>query len=237
MISNYKKIKEYNKEANANDQIYSKLFSHPLSLFLVALLEKTNISPNVLTSISFFLTLVGTYTLLTIDGYSGLLITLAILHFALVFDSADGQLARWTKRGSLFGAYYDVFTDHISYRLLFISLTIRLSWENENAMLIGLLALAIHTLAGFQNLAINNIYLKNNLNNQKTEAAEQLFGKSKLKQLLGQMQNFLFAGYYLFLAITFVFNIPIYFLYTMGTISGLLILKRSVVFYFAVKGK
>ena len=159
MIRNYKKIKEFNKESNSKDQFYSKLFSHPLSILLVSVIENTKLSPNLLTTISFILTIVGTYTLIVIDGYLGLIITWAILHFALVFDSADGQFARWTKRGSLFGAFYDVFTDHISYRLLIISLSIRLSAQYEHAMLLGIIVLAIHTLAGFQNLAINNIIL------------------------------------------------------------------------------
>ncbi len=235
MLKNYSKIKDINKKSNANDQFYSKWFSHPFSILLVSIVENTKITPNMLTIVSFLFTIVGTYTLLTIDGHNGLIITWLVLHFALIFDSADGQLARYKKKSSALGAYLDVFTDHISYRLLIISLTVRLSYTNENAMLIGLIVLALFTLSGFQNITIQNIYLKNQKQDTKKETAEKLFGKSKLKIFVGKLQNGLTSGYYLYLAITFIFNIPIYFLYIIGVISIILMIKKFVVFYFSVK--
>ena len=237
MLRNYKTIKEINKKANANDQFYSKWFSHPLSILLVSFVENTKITPNILTIVSFLLTIAGTYTMLTIDGHIGLIITWLILHFALVFDSADGQLARYKKISSVFGAYLDVFTDHISYRLLIISLTIRLSYNNEQAMLLGLIVLALFTLSGFQNVAVQNIYLKNSKETDKKEASDKLFGKSKLKNFIGKLQDGLTSGYYMYVAITFIFNVPVYFLYILGAISTVLIIKRFFVFYFSTKNR
>lgn len=237
MLSNYKKIKEVNKKANEKDHIYSKIFSHPLSFLLVAIVEKTFITPNILTLISTVLALIGSAVILLVDTHLGLIFAWLILHFALIFDSADGQLARYKKNGSRFGAYLDVFTDYFYYITLVIVITIRFSYENENAFLIGIIVMGVYSLALLQNhLIIKALNAEKQLSQKKEQASGKLFGKSKLKNIVIQIQEGLTGGgSYMYIGIAFILNKPEYYLYIIGLLSTLLILKRSVIFYFTVK--
>lgn len=229
MLSNYTKIKERNKEANAKDQLYSKLFSHPLSIGLVAIVENTKITPNILTSISFLFSLSAAFILLTIPEYKGLVLSWLCLHFALVFDSADGQLARWKGNGSPFGAYFDIFTDFLEQRLIIVILAIRLSWENEHAFLAALICLAVLTLKTAQpHMSTKALKQKNE---SETTTNKQ---NSTLKTLIGKIQIAI-DGHYVFLALAFLTNRPMWYFYSITLWFGILIIKRFMMEYIALK--
>ncbi|MDW1579757.1 MULTISPECIES: CDP-alcohol phosphatidyltransferase family protein [unclassified Vibrio] len=70
---------------------------------------KLNIKPNGVTLLSFLTFLVGSYFFYNSQYYSSALLWL--LSYAL--DCTDGALARFTKTGSRFGAFFDVVIDRI----------------------------------------------------------------------------------------------------------------------------
>ena len=230
---NYSEIKKINKEANAKDEIYSKLLSHPISFAIVGISDKLGITPNVLTTISFLLSIIGCGSLLFVGDYQGLITSWLILHFALVFDSADGQLARWKNIKSTWGAYLDVYTDQIQHRLLISTLAIRLGQQDETFYIIGLIVLSIQTLIIFdwqyKKLQLNT----ENKNTIYIEAGKKI---SSIKELIQWGLN-AFHGYYSFLFVSFVFNKPEWFFYLTGSWFGLLLVKRFIDYYKYVSDK
>lgn len=229
----YSEIKRANKIANSKDEIYSKILSHPISYALVSASDKLGITPNALTTISFLLSIAGCAALLTLEGHQGLLVSWLILHFALVFDSADGQLARWKGIKSDWGAYLDVYTDQIQHRLLITALAIRLGEEDQQFYVIGLIVLSIQTLIIFD-WQYKKLHLKTD--NEDTIYKDADKRQSPIKAFMQWVLN-AFHGYYSFLFISFVFNKPEWFLYLTGTWFGLLLIKRFIDYYLYINSK
>ncbi len=96
---------------------------------IVRMLNKTGITPNGITTIGFGITLVSTIVLI-IGGEAGNrddfryvfwfgVITL----FGGLFDMLDGQLARLTKKTTVFGALYDSALDRYSEMFMFLGVS------------------------------------------------------------------------------------------------------------------
>lgn len=224
----YSEIQECSRHTNEKDQIYVKLLSHPLSISLVYLLRNTRVTPNLITSVSFIFSLLGVYTLLRIEDYVGLVLAWLFFHLALIFDSADGQMARWKKNGTSFGAYYDIFTDFLEQRLLVVVLAIRLSYEHEDALLWGLICLAILSLKTMQPHMKKKAILRHGDSLGESEKKKG----HPLKVAIGKLQIAL-DGHYLYLAIALLGNRPIWFFYIISVWFGILIVKRFLMEFFA----
>jgi CDP-diacylglycerol--glycerol-3-phosphate 3-phosphatidyltransferase len=87
---------------------------------LVAWLQGTPITPNILTATGFALTFLS--ALLLAIGYFRL--GALLLFFASVFDMLDGALARATAQSSRFGAFLDSTLDRYSESATFLALAI-----------------------------------------------------------------------------------------------------------------
>ncbi len=94
----------------------------------VTLLQKTGVTPNVITTIGFIITIVsaiilivgaeegsrGDFRFIFWFGFTTL--------FAGMFDMLDGQLARRTNTSSKFGAFYDSVLDRYSEMVMFLGI-------------------------------------------------------------------------------------------------------------------
>lgn len=226
MIKKYKEIKSLNAASNSNDQLYSKLLSHPISLFVTAAVEGTRLTPNHLTVISLLFSLLGTYTLAFDFSEWGLVKAWLLLHFALVFDSADGQLARWKKTSSTFGAYLDVFTDQIQHRLVIIAIALRLDGEVTNIFLVALIALAIDSLASHENVLQKLLKLRNSkVQDKRNKVAEKTFGQSILVRLIQYFLNLRLEEFFMLSICLFLDELVIY-LFAKIVVRTLWLLKR-----------
>lgn len=233
MLRNYRAIKEFNAQSNANDQIYSKLFSHPISILVVSLVEKTFITPNMLTFVSLLCSISAAYFIAFLEGPQSLIIAWLGLHFALVFDSADGQLARWKKIGSPLGAYLDVLTDQLQHRLVLIALAYRLSGEMEHIFLITLIVLSIESLAWHENVLQKNIKLQNKNNTIQSDrdtVAAKVFGGRKVHRFLARLQTLIFSDY-IYNAVFLILDMPFYLILAKGLVSFTWLVKRFVLFF------
>ena len=95
---------------------------------IIKLLQKTGITPNIITTIGLIVTTISTVVLIIgaengmrndikyITWFGGLLL------FAGVFDMLDGQLARVTKKMSVFGAFYASVVDRYSETIMFFGI-------------------------------------------------------------------------------------------------------------------
>jgi CDP-diacylglycerol--glycerol-3-phosphate 3-phosphatidyltransferase len=94
-------------------------FARPVAQ-LVAWLQGTGITPNILTATGFVLTLLSALLLAT--GYFRL--GALLLFCASIFDMLDGALARATAKSSRFGAFLDSTLDRYSESVTFLGLAI-----------------------------------------------------------------------------------------------------------------
>ncbi len=104
-------------------------------------LERTGISPNMLTIIGFALTLLVAVILAT----GNLLIGGILLIFAALFDTLDGALARHSDQVTVFGAFLDSTMDRYSEAVTLIALMFYYASQPDNAVAVLLLTF---TMAG-----------------------------------------------------------------------------------------
>jgi len=228
MLKNYNKIKEATVDFNRSDSLFGKIFAHPFSLLIVALVENTFITPNIITFISFCFSLIGTYFLAFNPDYIGLVLAALSLHIACIFDCADGQLARWKGKGSDFGAYFDVVSDQIQHRLVIIAIAIRYM-DDMSVIWLAFAALAVVTFTGHENL-LQKIIKKNNVNLQEQrDAFVQGQKTSPIKKIVAWLiANW--GGYFIYMLIFFLIGKPVWLLYYMIIYNSLWFLKRFIVF-------
>lgn len=95
---------------------------------IIHLLKKTGVTPNGLTTFGFLITIASSVVLIigAEIGERGDFFYLtwfgAITLFAGVFDMLDGQLARLTKKTSVFGALFDSVIDRYSELVMFFGI-------------------------------------------------------------------------------------------------------------------
>jgi CDP-diacylglycerol--glycerol-3-phosphate 3-phosphatidyltransferase len=106
---------------------------------IAAWLERTGISPNALTLIGFFLTVVVAGVLATGQLLWGGL----LLIFAALFDTLDGALARHAGKTSVFGAFLDSVMDRFSESVTLLALIWYFSGQAEGRIPVILLAVTI----------------------------------------------------------------------------------------------
>lgn len=102
-------------------------------------LEKTGISPNALTLIGFFLTVVVAAVLASGQLLWGGL----LLIFAALFDTLDGALARHAGKTTVFGAFLDSVMDRFSESVTLVALIWYYSGQADGRIPVTLLAVTI----------------------------------------------------------------------------------------------
>ena len=102
-------------------------------------LERTGISPNALTLIGFFLTVVVAVVL----GTGQLLWGGLLLIFAALFDTLDGALARHAGKTTIFGAFLDSVMDRFSESVTLVALIWYFSGQADGRTPVILLAVTI----------------------------------------------------------------------------------------------
>ena len=100
-------------------KIGRQLLAGPVTAIILRL-QGTGITPNNLTSLGFFLTVISAALLLVGQLHWGGL----VLIIAALFDMLDGSLARQTNQVSSFGAFWDSTLDRYSESLTLLALVI-----------------------------------------------------------------------------------------------------------------
>lgn len=98
--------------------ITQRFISRPLVPFLIKLGIK---NPSVVSVFSFVLILISSALLLLLDQHSvsNRIIAAFLIEFSLIFDCADGQIARHLNKETLFGGWLDTYVDRIGEMLLY----------------------------------------------------------------------------------------------------------------------
>lgn len=97
---------------------FGRQFFAPAVAYVVGLLQRAGLTPNVVTAIGFALTVLSALVLAGGNFRWGALLLL----LASIFDMLDGALARATNQSSPFGAFLDSTLDRYSESVTFIGL-------------------------------------------------------------------------------------------------------------------
>jgi len=123
-INNYKKIWYASEKTGGERNFFDYFIYRRLSTLILMGIKELDFSPNVITSLSIcFSIFAGLCFLYTMNGpvyYIGIL----LMMISLVFDTLDGQYARFKGKQSEFGGWYDAISDSFKYIVLFLCLSI-----------------------------------------------------------------------------------------------------------------
>jgi len=103
---------------------WSRVFATPVAyIFLLAIADWHFITPNRLTVLSFFLSILSA-ALIGCGGYSLLIAAGIILQISYIIDCMDGQLARYRNVTSNVGSFLDKWSDFIKFPLIILALSV-----------------------------------------------------------------------------------------------------------------
>lgn len=132
-------IKKLNKEKCG---IFETLIHRHISTRITSILVNTKVDPNMVTLFSVILALISAVFFLKADHLS-LVIGSLFLNLSYVFDCVDGELARYKKLNSNFGAWWDSICDRISECAVFTGLMLGLYFKtlDHKVLIVGFFAL------------------------------------------------------------------------------------------------
>jgi len=110
-------------QLHRSPDILVKIFTRPLGLLLTKLIVKTPIQPNHLSAASLLLALFAAALIVSSEYKSGIIAGILLL-VVLVFDVADGTLARYRNKLTKFGEYWEYLNHEIVPPLLLFALGI-----------------------------------------------------------------------------------------------------------------
>lgn len=122
--------------------------SRPMASLLVRLVFRSAVTPNQLTVIAFVLA-VGGALLFALGTAPGSIAAAVLCQLVLIFDCADGMLARARNTCSRFGSYLDLFLDRITDFIMILGVTVgyfRSAGGDKNHLILGLFILALYML-------------------------------------------------------------------------------------------
>jgi len=106
-----------------NDGPVSRYLNRPLSIRISKLLVRFPITPNVISILSFLLSLIAAGLFAFGKNYISLLIGGLITHIASVIDGCDGEIARLKFMKSKYGGWLDAMLDRYADAFLLFGLT------------------------------------------------------------------------------------------------------------------
>lgn len=201
------------------------------------------ITPNQISFMWEFIMLIG-FFIMALGGYWNFLIGILIYHFAFIFDSVDGDIARATKRSTLGGAYLDKFFSWINRSLLLLVLGIGLYNVTENAIYfyLGVWCCLILVFDNLNKLKVYETFLsydKFGLLKKKYKIEKEEYrtaGKKAQKNILGLIKSYVIdflrpTSPFTLLFFAILFNITIPYLIFMAVIIPIFFIKNFISIY------
>jgi phosphatidylglycerophosphate synthase len=111
-------VEAYRRTQKPNDIFWNRFVARPLAAPVVALLERTRVTPNQVTLASLALFVASAALLVALPDHRGLVIAVVVLELSYVLDCVDGQLARLRGSSSPIGAHLDFLMDELKAFLL-----------------------------------------------------------------------------------------------------------------------
>lgn len=122
--------------------------NRPLASVLVSLVFRTPVTPNMLTLAAFIFAL-GSAALFALGTATSVIWAAVFCEVVLVFDCADGMLARARNACSRFGSFLDLFLDRISDFCVILGVAIgfyRMGGADKDRLILGLFVISLYML-------------------------------------------------------------------------------------------
>lgn len=167
--------------------LYMELVTMKLSIYVTKLLLYTPIKADQVTISMMLLIILGSI-FMSFGTFKFLLIGILLIHFTVVLDNVNGEVARYRKEGSMTGTFLEQFFHEIATPLIFFSLAygVFLQTGYKSALVFGFLCAIFSKSVVLP--AIDSAVVKNGLRdsehgtkNEKLKKYISLIGKVNIK--------------------------------------------------------
>jgi hypothetical protein len=129
----------------ASDGFFTTFFVSPYSRFVARWAARRGFTPNQVTTVSVLLGLLAAASFATGERW-GMVAGALLLQISFTTDCVDGQLARYTRTFSKFGAWLDSIFDRTKEYAVFAGLAIGASQAGDDVWLLAAAALTLQTV-------------------------------------------------------------------------------------------
>ena len=185
MVESIKELKEIcYKDSKGRRPLYMEWVTMKISIYVTKLLLYTPIGADQITIGMVLLVILGSI-FMAFGALKFLLIGILIIHFTVILDNVNGEVARYRKEGSMTGTFLEQFYHEISVPLIFFSLGfgIFLATGYKSAVIFGFLCAIFSrstVLSALKSAVVKNAIRdrKNNMVEDKLKKYYSITGKS-----------------------------------------------------------
>lgn len=141
MMESIKELREIcYKDSKAKRPLYMEMFTMKISIYVTKLLLYTPISADHVTISMILLVAIGS-ALMAFGSLKFLLIGILLVHFTVVLDNVNGEVARYRKEGSMTGTFLEQLYHEIAPPLIFFFLSFGVFMETgySSVLIFGML--------------------------------------------------------------------------------------------------
>jgi phosphatidylglycerophosphate synthase len=133
------------RAVKSDDGLFSTLFVSSYSRYLARWCARHRLTPNLVTTISLLVALVGAVTAAT-GTRAGYVTAALALYFSFVLDCTDGQVARYSLNFSRIGSWLDATFDRVKEYAVYAGLAIGSARHGHDVWLLACMAMALQTI-------------------------------------------------------------------------------------------
>lgn len=134
MIESIKELREI-CGSKKKQPLYMELVSMKISIYITKLLLYTKISADYVTMAMLILVIVGA-ALMALGDLWMVLIGILIIHFTVILDNVNGEVARYWKEDGLIGTFLEEVFHKVSVPLIFFVLAYGIFIKTDNALIL-----------------------------------------------------------------------------------------------------
>jgi hypothetical protein len=143
-----------NSAVKANDGFFTTFFVSPYSKYVARWAARRGWTPNQVTALSMLVGLLAAAAFATGER-AGLVGGAILLQLAFTLDCVDGQLARYTRTFSAFGAWLDSIFDRAKEYVVFAGLAVGAAHTGDDVWLLAAAALTLQTVRHTMDFSFN----------------------------------------------------------------------------------
>src|SRR3989338_10779784 len=185
MVESIKELREIcYKDSKGKRPLYMEWVTMRISIYVTKLLLYTPIRADQVTIGMVLLAILGSI-FMAFGNLKCMLIGILIIHFTVVLDNVNGEIARYRKEGSMMGTFLEQYYHEVSVPLIFFSLGfgVFLATGYKSAVLFGFLCGVFSrstVLSALKSAVVKNAIRdrKNNRSDEKLKKYSSIVGKS-----------------------------------------------------------
>ncbi|HIH41326.1 TPA: hypothetical protein HA239_02840 [Candidatus Woesearchaeota archaeon] len=122
MVESIKELRKIcYRNSNKKRPLYMELFTMKVSIYITKLFLYTPMHADHVSMLMILLALIGS-GMMAFGSIMAMFIGITLIHFSVILDNVNGEVARYRKEGSLMGSFLEEFYHTISTPFIFFSL-------------------------------------------------------------------------------------------------------------------